>query len=121
MTMSGSSRGEWTSNGNFTFREFEKRVSQTGINRKLEGIRRDLVLLGEQGKARGFFSNVQNADKLGGLVEDIRDAIMDYQVCCINSFVSFVLKTITRHHCNKICTTEAPYSSWAPHFTFCPH
>ena len=51
-----------------------------GINRKLEGIRRDLALLGEQGKAKGFFNNVENADKLGGLVEDVRDAVMDYQV-----------------------------------------
>ena len=38
-------------------------------------------MLGEQGKAEGFFNNVENADKLGGLVEDVRDAIMDYQVC----------------------------------------
>ena len=50
------------------------------ICRKLEDIQRDLVLLGEQGKAKGFLNNVENADKLGGLVEDVRDAIMDYQV-----------------------------------------
>ena len=52
-----------------------------GIGRKLEDIHQDLALLGEQGKAEGFFNNVQNADKLGSLVEDIRDAVMDYQVC----------------------------------------
>jgi hypothetical protein len=34
----------------------------------------------EQGKVEGFFNNVNNADKLGGLVEDIRDAVTDYQV-----------------------------------------
>jgi hypothetical protein len=34
----------------------------------------------EQGKVEGFFKNVKNADKLGGLVEDIRDAMMGYQV-----------------------------------------
>jgi len=28
----------------------------------------------------GFFNNVLNADKLGGLVEGIRDAMMEYQV-----------------------------------------
>jgi len=28
----------------------------------------------------GFFSNAQNLDKLSGMVEDIRDAMMDYQV-----------------------------------------
>ena len=37
--------------------------------------------MAEQGKAKGFFNNVDNADKLGGLVEDIRDVMMDYQVC----------------------------------------
>ena len=34
----------------------------------------------EQGKVDGFFNNAENADKLGGLVEDIRDAMMEYQV-----------------------------------------
>ena len=52
-----------------------------GICSKLEDIRQDLALLGEQGKAKGFFNNVENADKLSGLVEDVRDAMMDYQVC----------------------------------------
>ena len=51
-----------------------------GINRNLEDIHRDLALLGEQGKIKDFFNNVENADKLGGLIEDVRDAVMDYQV-----------------------------------------
>ena len=50
------------------------------IERKLEDIRQELSLLGEQGKTKGFFNNVENAEKLGGLVEDLRDIIMDYQV-----------------------------------------
>ena len=50
------------------------------IERKLEDIHQELALLGEQGKTKGFFNNVENAEKLGGLVEDLRDAIMDYQV-----------------------------------------
>jgi len=36
---------------------------------------------------KGFFTNVKNADKLGGLVEDIRDAMMEYQVCFCRPFV----------------------------------
>ena len=47
----------------------------------MEKIRRELALLAEQGKAKGFFNNIDNADKLSGLVEDIRDVMMDYQVC----------------------------------------
>jgi len=34
----------------------------------------------EQGKVTGFFKNVKDAEKLTGLAEDIRDAMMDYQV-----------------------------------------
>jgi hypothetical protein len=52
--------------------------------RKLEDVRRDLILLSEQGKVAGFFNNVRNADKLSGLVEDIRDTIMGYQVCMLH-------------------------------------
>ena len=81
------------------------------VARKLEDIHQDLAVLREQGKAEGFFNNVEHADKLSGLVEDVHDAIMDYQVCCVNPFAFFVLKTITRHRCNKTYTTKAPYSS----------
>ena len=49
--------------------------------RKLEGICLDLTPLAEQGKVEGFLNNVGNADKLGGLLEDLRDAMMEYQVC----------------------------------------
>ena len=54
-----------------------------GIGRKLQDVRRDLSPLEEQGKVEGFFNNVENAGKLGGLVEDIRDTIMEYQVCVL--------------------------------------
>ena len=60
-----------------------------GIGRKLEDIRQDLALLGEQGKTKGFFNNAENADKLGGLVEDVRDAMMDYQVRITSNNLSF--------------------------------
>ena len=55
------------------------------IGRKLEDIRQELALLGEQGKAKGFFNNIENAKKLGGLVEDIRDTMMDYQVRALSN------------------------------------
>ena len=41
----------------------------------------DLTPLGAQGEVEGFFNNAENAGKLGSLVEDIRDAMMEYQVC----------------------------------------
>ena len=42
-------------------------------------------MLGEQGKAKGFFNNVENAEKLGNLVEDVRDVMMDYQVRALDN------------------------------------
>ena len=54
------------------------------ICRKLEEVHRELALLGEQGKTKGFFTNLENAEKLGDLVEDARDVLVDYQVCASN-------------------------------------
>ena len=51
-----------------------------GISRKLEGICLDLTLLAKQGRVECFFNNIQNMDKLDGMVEDIRDAMVEYQV-----------------------------------------
>ena len=81
-----------------------------GIGRKLEEIRQELALLGEQGKTRGFFNNVENAEKLDGLVEDLRDVMIDYQVRALNN-VSFSRLTFCRLLCNRTCTTKASYSS----------
>ena len=47
----------------------------------MEGLRLDLVVFAGQGKVEGFLNNVGNADKLVGLLEDIHDAMMEYQVC----------------------------------------
>ena len=63
-----------------------------GIGRKLQDVRQDLALLEEQGKVKGFFNKVENADKLSGLVEDIRDAMVDYQVRTSSHLVSSYLK-----------------------------
>ena len=46
----------------------------------MEDVGRDLVALEKQGKVEGFFNNAENAGKLSSLVEDIRDAMMEYQV-----------------------------------------
>ena len=43
----------------------------------------------EQGKAEGFFNRVKNADKLGGLVGDIHDAVAAYRVCTSELFINF--------------------------------
>ena len=76
----------------------------------MEDVCRKLAPLKEQENVEGFLNNVQNVDKLGGLVEDIRDAMMEYQVWSLYSFASTPNVHI-RLRCNKISTTRAVDSS----------
>ena len=50
------------------------------IYRKLEGVREVLDPIATQKNIVQFLSNAENAQKLNGLVDDIREAVMDYQV-----------------------------------------
>jgi len=81
-----------------------------GVTRKLEDVRQDITLLAEQGKVEGFFNNVGNMDKLNGLVEDVRDVIMEYQVCIHESSVSGSDVCIRLRY-SKISTTRVASSS----------
>ena len=69
--------------------------SPTLGDRKLQDVVRDLAPLEEQGKAEGFFNNAENEGKLGGLVEDIRDAMMDYQVRALSLWISIWSKSVS--------------------------
>jgi hypothetical protein len=46
----------------------------------MERALQDLEPLAERGKITGFLNNVKDAEVLTGLADDIRDAMMDYQV-----------------------------------------
>ena len=60
----------------------ESQVSYTEIDRKLQDICDTLAKMKEeQRKVEGFFNNTKNGEMLSGLVEDIRDAMMEYQAC----------------------------------------
>ena len=48
--------------------------------RKLENVLQELVPLEKRGKVTRFLNAARDVDKLNSLVEDIRDAMMDYQV-----------------------------------------
>ena len=54
--------------------------SDMRVTRKLQAIHKDLDLVAKQGNVEGFFRNLENADRFSGLVEDIRDAMVEYQV-----------------------------------------
>jgi len=58
-------------------------------------------LLAEQGNVEGFINNPKNADNLSGLVVDIHDAVMDYQVCSQSESIMLISDTHFRLCCNK--------------------
>ena len=51
-----------------------------GGPRTLAEIFRELGSLARQGRVGSFFNSVRNANKLGGLVEDVHKAVIEYQV-----------------------------------------
>ena len=81
------------------------------IPRTLENVCQSLARLEGQGKVEGFFNNVENADKLSGAVEDIRDAMMEYQVCIRHRSSISASDVRTRLHYSRISTTRTASSS----------
>ena len=49
-------------------------------SRKLEIVLRDLVPLATRGKETRFLNSADDVEGLGSLTEDIRNAMIDYQV-----------------------------------------
>ena len=76
------------------------------MGRKLQHARRDLLPLEKQGTVEGFFKNTENSGKLSSLVEDIRDAMMEYQVYIHNPTVPSTFDTRPRRQYNKAPTTR---------------
>jgi len=54
----------------------------------------------------GFLNNPENARKLNGLVEDIRYALMDYQVRTPRILALQLSDTYRRLRCNETSTTR---------------
>ena len=85
------------------------------IGRKLDSVLQELKLLEKQGKVEGFFTNFQNAEKLAGLVEDIWDEVMDYQVCDQTGLISLYLIPVldfaaTKHLWKELSAYCEPHS-----------
>lgn len=55
-----------------------------GIARQLEEVGRETMRLAEQGKIARFLTKAENARRISGLVEDVRQIMTDYQVCAPN-------------------------------------
>ena len=74
--------------------------------RKLEGVSQALDLVAAQKNITQFLSNAENAQKLNDLVDDIREAVMDYQVCTESRGVVPVVSNIRfRLRCTGVSTT----------------
>ena len=93
-------------NGKITFSKVEGGILPMGTTRNLENICQGLARLEGQGKIEGFFNNIENADKLSGTVEDIHDAMMEYQVCIYDLSTIDIPKIRTRRHYSKTSTTR---------------
>ena len=65
-----------------------------GITRKLEDIDQDLAQLAEQGKTVGFLANIENTQRINDLAEDIREVMLDYQVCMPNYLLLLCLMSV---------------------------
>lgn len=77
-----------------------------GVTRKLENICQGLTLPAGQGEVMSFLANTENAQRINSLVEDIHEALMDYQVCMKNNSFSARSKIHARPHWNKMITTR---------------
>ena len=62
-------------------------------------------------KVEGFLNNVKNADILGGLVEGIRDAVMDYQVRDQNKLITLMPDIRFRRRYSRISIKRVVNSS----------
>jgi len=54
-----------------------------------------------------FLKNPENARKFNGLVEDVRYALVDHQVCTPKQLALVATNVRPRPYCNEIYTTKA--------------
>ena len=78
--------------------------SDIRITRKLDDTCQSLTLPSEQGSVLEFLTNAENAQRINGLVDDIYEALMAYQVCMSNYLSCTMSDVCVRLHCNKIST-----------------
>jgi len=75
-----------------------------GITRRLEDVRQALEPTITQKDIAQFLNNTENAQKLNDLVDDIREAVMDYQVRILREPALIASNTCPRVPCNEIST-----------------
>ena len=72
------------------------------IARKLEDVFQSLTPPEDQGKVLEFLTNAENAQRINGLVEDVCEALMEYQVCRLDYSsplcLTFMLDIFTKRY-----------------------
>jgi len=76
-----------------------------GATRKFEGALKALVPITSQKDIAQFLNNAENAQKLNNLVDDIHEAVIEYQVCTPKALALIAPNVCLRPPCNKISTT----------------
>ena len=76
--------------------------SETGIFRKLEDIYQGLNLPGGQEDTTGLLTNTKDTQRVNGLVDDLHEALMSYQVCMSNCLISAMSYICIRLHYKEI-------------------
>jgi len=77
-----------------------------GMTRKLDNIYQGLTLPAEEGDVMRFLANNENAQSINSLVEDVCEALMEYQVCMANCSFSSMSDFCARLLCNDTFTTR---------------
>jgi len=78
-----------------------------GIARKLKEIGQAMASTATRKDLSDFFKNPENAQKVNGLVEDVRYALTDYQVRIPKNLIRIVSNIRCRHRYSWISTTRA--------------
>ena len=72
------------------------------ITRKLGDVHHSLALPAEQEEAKEFLANPEIAQRVNSMVEDIFDALMEYQVSVLDYPFPTMSDLCTRLHCSII-------------------
>jgi len=114
-------KGQTSWNSEPTFSKIDSRVLRTGIARKLEVIGQAIDSMATQKDLALFLKKPENAQKLNGLVQDIRYALVDYQVCSPKSLTILVTDlcsdfAATRHLQRGLSADRESHPHTAPPF-----
>jgi hypothetical protein len=88
-------------------RKEERRGPKTWPKGTNRDINQTLDSITTQNNLERFLNNAENAQKVDGLVGDIHDALMGYQVCAPKLPMLITSKQCPRPHFNRISITRA--------------